>query len=69
MSGRPDGSESRGLPDNGRDRTEAVLEKALPEEAQRKPRSGLPRSGKPRPGKTPAVRAGSASEPIGSSRA
>jgi len=64
MSGRPDGSESRGLPDNGRDRTEAVMEKALPEEAQRKPRSG-----KPRPGKTPAERAGSASEPVGSSRA
>lgn len=35
MSDRPDGSEARGRPDNGRDRTEAVLEEALPEEHQR----------------------------------
>ena len=36
----PTGEESKGRPKNDRERTEAVLEDALPEDQQRKPRTG-----------------------------
>ncbi len=52
MSGTPNGSEAHGLPDNGRDRTEVVLEKAMPKEQQRKPQTGEGQ-GKTAGGKTP----------------
>ena len=32
---RPTGNEEKGYPDNGRNRTEAVLEKAMPKTEQR----------------------------------
>ena len=47
LPGQPDGTEAKGLPDNGRDRTEVVLEKAMPAQDQRKPRVG--RDQKPMP--------------------
>ena len=44
---KPDGTEAKGLPDSGRDRTEAVLEKALPGEHQRKVQPSTPETRRP----------------------
>ena len=39
---RPTGNEEKGYPDNGRNRTEAVLEKAMPKAEQRLDKSREP---------------------------
>ena len=49
--GKPDGDEKKGRPKDDRAITEAVLEEGMPEDEQRKPRTGSDAKDDPEPSK------------------